>query len=557
MRIMKSRVVRELSAVLLSAMMAGFGATPAWSQAAVVTNGTSTGLTVANGFLFEPEVPFVSLKHAPTWSELEQLLDNPYAFTLDPLTPGNDQGFPSYRSNIVRRHSFTAQTLPQLLVHPLNYNTTTGEEMRLINPKYPGGVFNATERLIQLGNVYRWLRVPRIISSGASRVAPGEAQIDYNNPVAPDPINPGALTAFLPGPCVISLELNPPEGALLCGGDPGEPSYGGFGFRSGLAGFPTGYSTPAVPLNTLAAAQRTPATNVAGLSLYDPEGCATRNAESPGSCTGQGNVQRMRKPTLRRLPTAAITVADYAQNSNPNEVKNSNENDYIRGNTPAQRRTNERYAMALGKALFWDMQVGSDSVQSCGTCHFNGTGTDTRTKNQLNPNHIGGDNTLQLGDTDLPVPEGGGSLGKAANYELKAADFPLHKLTNPDVAGDPACTPSLTADVSRSRTMRRSLATCPRSASATRSTGSSTVCDAGNLARPDVNDVVSSMGVHWGVFKDIAARTGRSPVPSAKADLRETAAGLRHAVNPASACRTSRTRSRRSGETRSPEKRAS
>ena len=45
----------------------------------------------------------------------------------------------------------------------------------------------------------------------------------------------------------------------------------------------------------------------------------------------------------------------------------------------------------LGKALFWDMQVGSDGVQSCGTCHFNGTGTDTRTKNQVNPNHQFGD----------------------------------------------------------------------------------------------------------------------------------------------------------------------
>ena len=26
-------------------------------------------------------------------------------------------------------------------------------------------------------------------------------------------------------------------------------------------------------------------------------------------------------------------------------------------------------AITLGKALFWDMQVGSDSVQACATCH--------------------------------------------------------------------------------------------------------------------------------------------------------------------------------------------
>ena len=41
-------------------------------------------------------------------------------------------------------------------------------------------------------------------------------------------------------------------------------------------------------------------------------------------------------------------------------------------------------AIALGKALFWDMQVGSDSVQACASCHSK-AGADNRTKNQLNP----------------------------------------------------------------------------------------------------------------------------------------------------------------------------
>ena len=27
-------------------------------------------------------------------------------------------------------------------------------------------------------------------------------------------------------------------------------------------------------------------------------------------------------------------------------------------------------AIQLGKALFWDMQVGSDGIQACATCHF-------------------------------------------------------------------------------------------------------------------------------------------------------------------------------------------
>jgi cytochrome c peroxidase len=34
-------------------------------------------------------------------------------------------------------------------------------------------------------------------------------------------------------------------------------------------------------------------------------------------------------------------------------------------------------AIALGKALFWDMQVGSDGVQACASCHFH-AGADHR-----------------------------------------------------------------------------------------------------------------------------------------------------------------------------------
>ena len=41
-------------------------------------------------------------------------------------------------------------------------------------------------------------------------------------------------------------------------------------------------------------------------------------------------------------------------------------------------------AVALGKALFWDMQAGSDGVQACATCHFH-AGADSRTKNQSSP----------------------------------------------------------------------------------------------------------------------------------------------------------------------------
>ena len=56
----------------------------------------------------------------------------------------------------------------------------------------------------------------------------------------------------------------------------------------------------------------------------------------------------------------------------------SNLGDYVK---------DEQAAVRLGKALFWEMQVGSDGVTSCATCHFH-AGADSRTKNQLAPGHL-------------------------------------------------------------------------------------------------------------------------------------------------------------------------
>jgi cytochrome c peroxidase len=73
----------------------------------------------------------------------------------------------------------------------------------------------------------------------------------------------------------------------------------------------------------------------------------------------------------------------------------------------------------LGKALFWDMQVGSDNVQSCATCHFH-SGVDNRSKNQINPGLL----------SQLPGAPDGYQLGGAPNYQMKATDFPFHKLSD-------------------------------------------------------------------------------------------------------------------------------
>jgi len=74
-----------------------------------------------------------------------------------------------------------------------------------------------------------------------------------------------------------------------------------------------------------------------------------------------------------------------------------------------------RAAIALGKALFWDMQVGSDGIQACGSCHFR-AGADPRSINQANP-----------GGANNPDP----TVNLGLNHRLTAADFPLHQLADP------------------------------------------------------------------------------------------------------------------------------
>jgi cytochrome c peroxidase len=76
-------------------------------------------------------------------------------------------------------------------------------------------------------------------------------------------------------------------------------------------------------------------------------------------------------------------------------------------------------AIRLGKALFWDIQVGSDGMTACASCHFH-AGADNRTKNQISPGLLGGDSSFQIG---------------GPNSELLASHFPTTQFRFPDQPG--------------------------------------------------------------------------------------------------------------------------
>src|SRR4028118_749479 len=89
----------------------------------------------------------------------------------------------------------------------------------------------------------------------------------------------------------------------------------------------------------------------------------------------------------------------------------------------------KKAAIALGKALFWDLQVGSNGLLSCASCHFH-AGVDTRAKNQLSPGLL---RVTASGEADPDITFNPGG----PNSVLQPADFPFHKLADPNNASSP------------------------------------------------------------------------------------------------------------------------
>jgi cytochrome c peroxidase len=160
----------------------------------------------------------------------------------------------------------------------------------------------------------------------------------------------------------------------------------------------------------------------------------------------------------------------------------------------------------LGKALFWDMQVGSDGVLSCATCHFS-AGADIRTTNQISPN---------LSDANFKANAagvaGGSALGGDALFGNSTVPFTANDpnfgilIEPPDpnfnVPGHPSFGPNyqMIADDFPLNDWFRPTELTPR---ITLSAPNVTLFDEmANVSR-DTNDIVASQGVRFTTFSGV------------------------------------------------------
>lgn len=82
-------------------------------------------------------------------------------------------------------------------------------------------------------------------------------------------------------------------------------------------------------------------------------------------------------------------------------------------------------AIQLGKALFWDANVGSDGM-ACASCHFH-AGADHRIHNQLEPGDRHTGSVTAATFETLPSGQPGGP-----NTRLQSSDFPLWQFADPN-----------------------------------------------------------------------------------------------------------------------------
>ncbi|MCK7597019.1 hypothetical protein M0G74_06995 [Microbulbifer sp. CAU 1566] len=131
----------------------------------------------------------------------------------------------------------------------------------------------------------------------------------------------------------------------------------------------------------------------------------------------------------------------------------------------------------LGKLFFFDMQVGSDGVQACASCHFN-SGADIRKVNSMSPGLRGGDHSHQLlgANNKLTVSQYGGA-NSPRGLPVSESTLMANGATPDQSDGTPGylVAPSIL----------------------------------NSIAGYDVNDVVSSQGVRATTFTGLVAGSGQ------------------------------------------------
>ena len=180
-------------------------------------------------------------------------------------------------------------------------------------------------------------------------------------------------------------------------------------------------------------------------------------------------MQSFQTPAARRRPWRLVsTLATLASLAGLSQAQNapSPPSSLAKASRPEPSNlgdfvANKAAAIALGKALFWDLRLGSDGKTACASCHAI-AGADPRSKNQLSPGP--GKSSFAFG---------------GPNYQFKASDFPLHQFANPD---------------DRNSAVVRSLAVVAGSQGAIREQHSNIVPGQGADARQVVFDPVFHIG---------------------------------------------------------------
>ena len=89
-------------------------------------------------------------------------------------------------------------------------------------------------------------------------------------------------------------------------------------------------------------------------------------------------------PSAQEVPTTIVTPAEAREHGLDSLFTRLRAEGVPQSTQIASVVSNQTIATRMGKALFFEMGVGSDGIQACATCHFH-AGADNRIRNQASP----------------------------------------------------------------------------------------------------------------------------------------------------------------------------